>query len=83
MSGTDLLENSLGEVKPALSSLKNKRCVVSSYLEKFINEVKKIVLEKSCLSTPILFLATKGTDKAFMDRVSVTKVTKVLEHFSC
>ena len=79
ISGLELLKNSLGEVKPALSSLKNEKCEVSSYLEKFVDEAKKIVPEKGWVTTPILFLAPKGTDKALMDRVSVvffmTKVT--------
>ena len=73
VSGVEQLKNSLGEVKPSLSSLKNEKCEVSSYLEKFVNEAKKIVPEKSWLSTPILLMATKGTDKAIMDLVSLVK----------
>ena len=70
VSGIDLLQNALGEVKPPLSSLTTKKCEVSSYLEKFVEEAKKIVPESSWLSTPILLLANKGTDKAVMDKVS-------------
>ena len=70
VSRIELLQNSLGEVKPALSSLTTQKCEVSSYLEKFVEEAKKIVPESSWLSTPILFLAKKGTDKAVMDKVS-------------
>ena len=61
VSALELVKNSLGVVKPALSPLKNEKCEISSYLEKFVNEAKKIVPEENWHSTPILFMATKGT----------------------
>ena len=52
--------NSLGKVKPGLSSLLHNLDDIPLYMEKFIKEAKKIVPEDKWDSTPILVLATAG-----------------------
>lgn len=58
VSDLEELKNTLGKVKPGLSSLMEKE--ISPYLEKFIDEAKRIVPEDKWKSTPILVLATAG-----------------------
>ena len=52
--------NSLGKVKPGLSSLLDNLDDIPLYLEKFIEEAKKIVPQDKWDSTPFLVLATAG-----------------------
>ena len=52
--------NSLGKVKPGLSSLLDDLDNIPLYLEKFIEEAKKIVPQDKWDSTPFLVLATAG-----------------------
>ena len=60
VSDLEEMRNSLGKVKPGLSSFLDKPEKIPYYLKKFIHEAKKIVPEEKFGSTPILILATAG-----------------------
>lgn len=59
VSDVEEVDNSLGKVKPGLSSL-NKLDGISEYLEKFITAAARIIPEDKQTSTPFLLLATAG-----------------------
>lgn len=54
------LSNSLGKLKPGLSSMLNKPDDIEAYFQKFFDEADKIIPKEKQSSTPFAVLATAG-----------------------
>lgn len=70
------LNNSLGKLKPGLSSMLNKPDEIEAYFRKFFDEADKIIPKDKHSSTPFVVLATAGLrllpeadQDAIMDKV--------------
>ena len=54
------LTNSLGKLKPGLSSMLNKPDTIEAYFQKLFDEAEKIIPKEKQRTTPFLVLATAG-----------------------
>ena len=81
VSDVEELDNSLGKVKPGLSSMLNEPDEIEVYLQKFFDEAERIVPKDKQSSTPFIVLATAGMrllPEADQD-VIMTKVKEILK----